>query len=209
MGAPMADGASGSVAEAFAKIDAAQPARVPFQPEAHITLSLKPMFGAVDEQAVALARERAAEMVGKRLVDGVLIDNPDARWTITEPTREWLRRDIERAFQEGLTPPQLARLIREDYAFSKSRARMIAHTEICNLNIWSHAAASLAAGATHKRSKLSGDHDIDDFCDAAAEAGEVPIGHDYGFGLKWPLYHPRCECSVTFYWRKEKAGDKL
>ena len=195
-----------SIKSAFDDIEASQPERIPFAPQAHITAVIKPAFDAVNEQAAQLALDRAAELVGKRLVDGVLIDNPDARWTITEPTREWLRQDIVRAFEEGLSPDSLGKLIRSSYAFSEARADMIARTEVGNLNVWSHAASAKAMGATHKSSHLSADHDQDDFCDAAEEAGEVPIDHDYGGGLLWPLFHPRCNCDETFYWRKNPRG---
>lgn len=203
MGPILAAGAAASVLSAFTDIDAAQPEYVPFQPQATITAAIKPAFDAVNEQAAELAFYRGAEMVGKRLVNGLLIDNPDARWTITEPTREWLRQAIVAAFEDGLSPAQLGDLIRSDYAFSKARAELIAKTELGNLNVWSHAASAKAMGATHKASHLSGDHDIDDFCDLAEEAGDVPIDFDYGGGLLWPLYHPRCECAETFYWRKK------
>jgi hypothetical protein len=205
MGPILAVGAAASVYSAFTDIEAVQPEFVPFQTEAQVTASIRPAFDAVNREAAALAESRAAEMVGKRLVAGILIDNPDAKWTITEPTREWLRQAITAAFEDGLSPAQLGDRIRSDYAFSKARAELIAKTEVGNLNVWSHAASAMAMGATHKASFLSADHDQDDFCDEAEASGEVPIDYDYGFGLKWPLYHPRCECSETFYWRKKKA----
>lgn len=204
MGPILAAGAAASVLSAFTDIDAAQPEYVPFQPQATITAAIKPAFDAVNRDAADLATARAAEMVGKRIVAGVLIDNPDARWTITEPTREWLRQAITAAFEDGLSPAQLGDLIRSDYAFSKARAELIAKTEVGNLNMWSNFASAKAMGATHKRSSLSADHDHDDFCDDAEAAGEVPIDYDYGFGFKAPLYHPRCQCAMSFYWRKKK-----
>lgn len=203
MGPILAVGAAASVYSAFTDIEAVQPEFIPFQTEAHVTASIRPAFDAVNREAAALAEARGAELVGKRIVAGVLIDNPDAKWTITEPTREWLRQAITSAFEESMSPDQLGKLIRSNYAFSSARAELIARTEVGNLNVWSHAASALAMGATHKASSLSADHDDDDFCDEAEAAGEVEIDFDYGFGLKWPLFHPRCECSETFYWRKK------
>jgi len=46
------------------------------------------MIHAVNEAARDYAHDRAAEMVGKKWVDGVLVDNPDAQWAITETTRD-------------------------------------------------------------------------------------------------------------------------
>lgn len=164
------------------------------------------VFDALNRDAAEYAQARAAEMVGKRLVNGVLIDNPDAKWRIDEPTREWMRAAVTEAFEEGMSPAELTTRIREDYAFSKSRAKMIAFTETGNINVRTHAEASEKAGATHKRSQLSADHDQDDFCDEAADQGEVAFDFDYGLGLRHPLYHPRCRCSITYYFRRKAVA---
>ena len=171
-----------------------------------VNIELRGVFDQVNREAVDYANERAAEMVGKKMVNGILIENPNPRWTITDPTRNWLREQIEKAFEDGMSPAQLAKAIRGNYAFSKARAKMIAFTEVGNINVRTHAEASKKSGATHKRSFLSADHDHDDFCDDAEAAGEVPIDYDYGFGLKWPLYHPLCRCSESFYWRKAEIA---
>ncbi len=161
-------------------------------------------FNRMNESASNYAHDRSAEMVGKKWVEGMLIDNPDPKWAITDSTRDWLRDAIEKAFTEGMSPAQLAKDIQSSDAFSKSRAKMIAQTEIQTANVQSHARVATAGGATHKRSFLSADHDQDDFCDDAADEGEVPIGHDYG-GMFGPPYHPRCYCSISFYVRKPKS----
>lgn len=197
----MEQAASEANTNAFAQIEAIQNQPPPsFRITANI--AIKPAFNAVNQDAVDYARERAAEMVGKRLVDGTLIDNPYGAWRIDDPTRKWLRDLIERAFSEGMSPAQLAKEIQKNYAFSYKRAKTIAKTEIGNINAKTHAAAAVKMGANMKQSFLSFDHELSDFCDAAAEAGKVPIDFDYGGGMKWPLYHPRCWCSVSFYWDK-------
>jgi hypothetical protein len=169
-------------------------------------MNLQGVFNQINQQAVEYAEERAAEMVGMRLVNGTLIANPNAKWTITEPTRDWLRDSIQSAFEDGMSPAALAKLIRSNYAFSAARAKTIAFTEIGNVNVRTHAETATQAGATHKKTSLSADHDQDDFCDEAAEAGEVPIDHDYGLGMQFPLFHPRCKCSVTFYFREQRVA---
>lgn len=161
-------------------------------------------FGQVNNAAVDYAADRAAEMVGMRWVDGELVSNPNARWAITESTRDWLREATTEAFERGLSPEKFARVIGGSPAFSRARARMIAHTEVGNATVASQLEVAVAAGATHKRTFLSADHDDDDFCDAAAGEGEVPIDFDYGEGLYAPLFHPRCKCSISTYVRKLK-----
>lgn len=164
-------------------------------------IRLKGVFDEINRDAADFATHRAAEMVGKRLVNGILIENPDPKWRIDDPTRDWIRETVAEAFEEGMSPAELSKALRSNYAFSKARAKMISFTEIGNINVRTHAKAAETAGATHKRSQLSADHDQDDFCDQAAEEGEVEIDFDYGFGLRHPLYHPRCQCSITFYFR--------
>ena len=163
-------------------------------------------FDRVNNAAVEYAADRAAELVGMRWVDGNLIANPDARFAITQSTRDWLREATAQAFEEGLAPAEFAKQVEGSQAFSRSRARMIAHTEIGNANVSSQLQVAVEAGATHKRTFLSADHpaDDDDVCVDAADEGEVPIGHDYGGGLQAPLFHPRCKCSISTYVRKPK-----
>lgn len=172
-------------------------------PAIAVSGSITGTFGQVNQAAVEYAADRAAEMVGMRWVNGELVENPDARWTITESTRDWLRDVATQAFEEGLSAEQFARAVEASPAFSRKRAQMIAHTEVGNAAVASQLEVSVAAGATHKRTFLSADHDHDDFCDAAADAGEVPIDHDYGGGLYAPLFHPRCKCSISTYVRKQ------
>ena len=163
-------------------------------------------FDAINRVAVEYARERAAEMIGKTWMNGVLIDNPDPRWSITDSTRMWLRDGIRLAFEDGMSPAELANLIMGTGRFSKYAAKLIAFTEIAFINIRTHAATAVKSGATHKRSFLSADNDDDDFCDAAAAAGEVDIDFDYGNGLLWPLFHLGCRCTVSFYCLKERLS---
>lgn len=165
--------------------------------------SITGSFGQVNTAAVDYAADRAAEMVGMKWVDGELVDNPDARWAITQSTRDWLRDATTEAFEKGLSPEKFARLIEGSPAFSRSRAKTIAHTEVGNATVASQLEVAVAAGATHKRTFLSADHDQDDFCDAAAAEGEVPLDFDYGEGLYAPLFHPRCKCSISTYVRKK------
>ncbi len=89
-----------------------------------------------DSQAIAYARARAAEMVGlSRLPDGRLVANPDARWRITDETRDRLREMVYRVGEEpGLSYRNLRARIEElpgfDSLFGEARAETIARTEL-------------------------------------------------------------------------------
>ena len=70
-----------------------------------------------------------AEMVGKRWVDGELVDNPNAEWRIDEATRDEIRSVIEKGLNDNIGHDAIADAIREAGAFSEDRAEMIANTE--------------------------------------------------------------------------------
>jgi len=90
----------------------------------------------VNRDAVAYARDRAAEMVGmRRLPDGRLVPNPGARWRISDATRADLRNVVlDLMEQRGLSYQQLKERIEEHPAFSglfgEFRAEMIARSEL-------------------------------------------------------------------------------
>lgn len=175
-----------------------------FTAQMHAEAKIRGAFDRVNHAAVAYAKDRAAEMVGRKWVDGELVENPDAQWAITDSTREWLREAVSSAFQDGMSPAQLGNAIRESQAFSKSRAKMIAHTEIGNANLATLEASAIDAKATSKRTSLSANHDHDDVCDDAADRGEVPIDYVYANGMTRPLFHPRCQCAISYYVRRKR-----
>jgi len=80
------------------------------------------------EAVVRYVRERAAEMVGmKRLPDGSLIPNPNARWQISETLRSQINTLVDRAVKEGLSNDEVAAALRSH--FEPWRAETIARTE--------------------------------------------------------------------------------
>jgi hypothetical protein len=151
---------------------------------AELSLQDGDMLDVFNDRALEYARQRAAEMVGKRYNSkGELVDNPDADWTITEPTRNRLRTVIQSAFTEGLSPQQLADKIENDYAFSATRAELIARTEVGDAHIaGAMDAAKEFGGITRKKSVLSDLHDDDDECDDAEDDGWIP---DRSAILQW------------------------
>ncbi len=152
------------------------------------------LFNLSDTQALEYAEMRSAELVGKKWVDGVLVDNPSAQWAITETTREDLREMIGQAFAEQWTPAQLARHIDESFTFSAGRAEMIAETETAFAQTAATVQTGKNLGATTKSLSMSNLHDIDDECDLAQAAGQIPIDDPFpGGALHVPL-HPRCCC---------------
>jgi hypothetical protein len=150
----------------------------------------------VNEQAVAWAEARAAELVGMRVEGGRLVENPDAEWRIDEGTRTLLRGDIADAIDEGLSTAELADHLTGSYAFSDDRADTIARTEMAHADVAGNLLAYRDSGVVEgKEWVLGSEHDDDDECDEAAAMGVVPLDSDFG-GTGDPPAHPRCVCDV-------------
>jgi hypothetical protein len=157
----------------------------------------KGLFDLANENAAAFARDRGAELVGRKWVDGELVENPDARWAITESTRDKVRDLVERAYTDGMTPAELKEEIEDSTEFSAGRAKLIAKTETAKASVSGTITGWAASGlVTGKQSLLSDDHDLDDECNDAAEEGAIPLDEDFSTGDDGPPYHPGCNCSL-------------
>lgn len=144
------------------------------------------------------AMDRAAEMVGKKWVGGQLVDNPNATWVITDTTREMIRLMVAEAVDQGKTTKELAKTLRESFAFSRARAEMIARTEVALADqagqMLGYEESGLVKGTewtTAEDDKVSSD------CNLNADAGMVPLGTPYPSGALAPPAHPNCRCAIV------------
>ena len=106
-------------------------------------------FVARPEAAIEFARERAAELVGRRLVDGELVPNPNPTFAITDTVRADIERQVRTAIADGWSPSQLRAAIEGHLGFE--RADTVARTEAAFAH--SHGARSAYAelGVEHVR----------------------------------------------------------
>ncbi len=155
-------------------------------------------FALPADAIAAWARERAAALVGKRvLADGTVIDNPDALYAIDEATREMLRGVLADAFEQGSTFAELEAAIRglsgERAPFSEERAALIARTEVAGATVQGNLASWRASGVVTGKEWVLGDlHDLDDECDGNADQGPIAFEEDFASGDDAPPAHPRC-----------------
>ncbi|MDO5686764.1 MAG: phage portal protein [Neisseria sp.] len=148
--------------------------------------------------AAQWAQERAAAMVGMRLIDGKWLPNPNAEWQITESTRQMLRQMVTDAIENGLSHEMLAAQMREHFAFSAARARMIARTEIGNADMAGKVLGWKQSGVVMgKRWVTVGDDKVSPPCVECAAVGAIALDDAFPSGKQHPLNHPNCRCDVS------------
>jgi len=130
----------------------------------------------VHQQSLDYAKDRSAEMVGKKWVDGKLVDNPDAQWVITDSTRDELRGLVADVQSGDLKLTDLPQAIRDATAFSPERASMIARTEIMAAN--------------------GPDDEACEICLGNADDGDIEVDAEFSSGDDAPPAHPNCECVI-------------
>ena len=161
----------------------------------------------VNDAAVAYARDRAAEMVGKRYDEnGDLVDAVRPEYRIDDTTRDMIRQTIADGLDENIGMDEIAANIEDSYGFSEERADLIARTEISRAN--SEGALEGARGARDelglgiKKVWLLApdyqDQDDDGICQDNADDGPIDIDDQFSSGDDTVPAHPNCRCVVTF-----------
>lgn len=165
------------------------------------------LFDRLNEEALAYAKDRGAELVGMKYVDGELVTNPRADWAINESTRDGLRDLISRAFDEGLSPTQLSDAIQESYLFSSARADAISRTELAMAHSAGELEAMRASGVVSGKEWLLGDnHEIEDDCDDNDGAGVIGLDEEFPSGDDGPPAHVNCACALSYQLAEEEAA---
>ena len=154
----------------------------------------------VNDAAVAMAKDRAAELVGKKILDdGSIVDNPDAEWAITDSTRDMIRDAITDGLANNIGLDGIIDAVGDLDAFSDDRAELIAATEVARVN--SLAAVdgyrgARDAGVNVKKEWLLGANPCDDCLDNA-DAGPIDLDDAFPSGDDAPPAHPNCQCALS------------
>jgi SPP1 gp7 family putative phage head morphogenesis protein len=149
----------------------------------------KTVLAKMTAAAEAFAETRAAEMVGRKLVDGELVENEG--WSISAATRDMIRSAVADAMESGASNQELAKAVRESDAFSAARATTIARTETAKADIEGKRTGWKASGLVAGRQWLASEGCCDECQDL--DGTIVGIDEDYPAGASQPL-HPNCEC---------------
>ena len=163
----------------------------------------------VDNNSLAYAKDRAAEMVGKKWVDGRLVDNPDAQWVITDATRDEINDLIVQVQSGDLAATDLPKALMDADAFSADRANMIARTELMAANGQGSLASYKSArdiGVKVKKAWYP-DEGACPICLANADDGSIDLDADFSSGDDAPPAHPNCECVLIPEVEEETEND--
>lgn len=140
------------------------------------------LFDRVNQQAVAYAQARGAELVSD----------------IDESTRSMIAETIAQGLEENIGQGAISERLAQSYAFSDERAQLIARNEIAMANNnsvldgmkWLH-----GRGVTIRKVWLP-DADACPICLDNADDGAIPVDEDFSSGDDAPTAHPNCECSL-------------
>ena len=158
-----------------------------------INLNDPDILDLANEDAIAYAQARSAELVGKKVDgNGDVVDNPNPAYSVEETTRDMIRSDISRAMEEGMSNDDLADLLANNYAFSEERAMTIARTETAAADTQGNLALYTRSGQVEQKRWIVGDG----CCEHCQELdGEiVDLDADFSNGVDAPPAHPNCRC---------------
>jgi hypothetical protein len=154
-------------------------------------------FDAVQQAVKDWADQRAAELVGKKIIDGKLIDNPDPEWSITQRVRDELHDLVNQALDEGWASGKLQDEIMSAFSFSAQRAQMIARTETAMArNQGGYLTAQLSDVVTGKQWSVA--PDACEVCLGNAAQGVIALDDVFDSGDESPPAHPNCSCSLDY-----------
>ena len=138
------------------------------------------------------ASDRAAELVGMKRQGDFLIPNPNAKWAITDSTRDQLQAYVTSAIADGDSTDQLAARIANAFAFSDERADMIARTEIARADTQGALIGWRKSNVVIGKSWLAGGPRVCIVCLEHEADGPVNLDYVWGDGVTGPPDHPHC-----------------
>jgi hypothetical protein len=149
------------------------------------------MLEVVETLAASYALARSAELVSKKRIGSELVDDPSARYSIAETTKDDLQFLLEKSAVK--TPDQIATELLTSRIFSRRRAELIATTELAmaqfagNLALWKSTDTIKSVNLV-----LSPDHSVEDECDEIYAQGPFSLENCPSLPL-----HVNCRCGLT------------
>ncbi len=153
------------------------------------------MLSDANDAAQAWAENRAAELVGMKWVDGELVENPNAKWAISDTIREKLKSILADAFGKETNLDDIISAVQEAGEFSDYRAEMIARTEVSRAQIQGNLSLWKESGLVESYDWLmSEDEDVCEECQDLADGGPYEFGNG---PIPIDDSHPNCRCVIA------------
>jgi SPP1 gp7 family putative phage head morphogenesis protein len=117
--------------------------------------------------------------------------------SITESTRDGIRKLVVSALTDGLTVDELSTALEDAYQFSDVRAETIARTELGNAHVEGTLTAWKDSGLVTGKRWLTADDDVDDECGDNEAEEVIDIDDLFSSGDDGPPAHPNCRCVLV------------
>lgn len=148
------------------------------------------------------AKEQVAELVGKKVdPDGTIINNPKAKYKISEKTRADIRQSISTSLSLGEDQATATERLKKTIKNPK-RAATIARTETVNAYQRGLLTMGNESGAVGKEWQSVNDTDI---CGTNGNQGIIKINDLFASGHSAPAAHPNCRCGLRLVYPEESA----
>ena len=105
---------------------------------------------------------------------------------------------VSDSVRDGRSIGQTTTLIKDDFLFSRDRAKVIARTETARALGHGQKGAAEQQGRDEKRWSTSGDELVSDECRSNEDIGWLPIGDPFPGGVDTVPQHPNCRCVVVY-----------
>jgi hypothetical protein len=168
-------------------------------------------LSSTDELIQKAAKELIADLVGKRITpDGLIVDNPKAKYRISDKTRKDIRESINTSLNLGETQDEAVKRLQKTIK-NPVRAKMIAQTE--SVNAYQHGVYTYGeqSGAIGKEWQTVG---ATDACQTFADYGAVPFDYAYsdprtGRSVQRPTLHARCRCGLKLIYPESNTAKDI
>jgi SPP1 gp7 family putative phage head morphogenesis protein len=166
------------------------------------------LIASANDVARSYAQDRAAELVGmRRDLEGNLVENPDARWAISDTTREKIREIVAESFTEDTPLDEVKDAIQEALEeeatgrgiFSEERAELIARTEVSNAQNGGNYSVWRESDVVATIRWITAEDEL--VCPTCEDNDNkvVRIGQPFPSGDLYPGAHPLCRCGVVVH----------
>ena len=145
---------------------------------------------------VPMVRTMAAEYAERRAGELLRVDGSVS---MVNHTKQRVRSVVSRGIEAGEGLGTIARSLRDDVVFSRSRAEMVARTETATA--LGHGRKELARiqGQDEKRCFTQGDDRVDEgVCQVNEGQGWIRASDIFASGHDTIPFHPRCRCTVIY-----------